>query len=95
MIIKYEAPPCDADAHDPSNRLFGLPATKNDVVAYHQALGYKVEHLELSSELVSRFLPNLAVSHTPLFAEDGLLKLAVPMQGNEPPPTSDHDAGTE
>ena len=72
------------DAHDPSNRLFGLPATKNDVVAYHEALGYKVEHLELSSELVSRFLPNLPISHTPSFAEDGLLKLAVPSKATAP-----------
>jgi len=82
------------DAHDPRNRLFGLPATKNDVVAYHEALGYKVEHLELSSELVSRFLPNLPISHTPSFAEDGLLKLAVPNKATRPL-TSDHGSGSE
>jgi methyltransferase (TIGR00027 family) len=71
------------EPHGPSKRQFRLPATKNDVIAYHEALGYKVERLELSSELVSRLLPNLAISHTPAFVQDGLLKLAVPVAGQE------------
>ena len=31
----------------PTKRLFRLPTTKNDVIAYHEALGYRVEHLEV------------------------------------------------
>ena len=50
--------------------------TKSDVIACHEALGYKVEHVELSSELLSRLLPNLAISNTLAFTEDGLITLA-------------------
>jgi hypothetical protein len=60
-------------------RGFRLPATKDRVIAYHEALGFKVEHLELSSELSLRLLPNLAIHQTPLFVEDGLVKLVVPV----------------
>ena len=62
-------------------RLFRLPATKSDVIVYHEALGYKVEHVELSSELLSRLLPNLAISDTRRFTEDGLVILAVTKKG--------------
>jgi hypothetical protein len=48
---------------------------------YHKALGYKVEHVELSSELLSRLLPNLAISDTRPFTEDGLVILAVTKKG--------------
>ena len=72
----------DFELGSTTKRVFRLPAAKNDVITYHGSLGFKVEHLELSSELLSRLLPNLANSHTPLFAEDGLLKLAVPSQND-------------
>ena len=68
----------DFEFDAPAKRQFRLPATKSDVIAYHEALGYKVEYLELSSELSSRLLPNLATVQTPLFAEDGLLRLLIP-----------------
>lgn len=61
-------------------RLFRLPATKSDVIAYHEALGYKVERVELSSELLSRLLPNLAISAT-RYTEDGLIILTVSKKG--------------
>jgi O-methyltransferase involved in polyketide biosynthesis len=61
-----------------NRNLFRLPATKHDVIAYHEALGYRVQHLELSSELSSRLLGNLASSHAGLFGQDGLLKLTLP-----------------
>jgi methyltransferase (TIGR00027 family) len=68
----------DLKVGGPAKRPFRLPAAKNDVIAYHEALGYKVQHLELSSEVSSRLLPNLVVSRAPFFFEDGLLKLTVP-----------------
>ena len=49
----------------PGKRQFRLPAKKSDVIAYHEALGYTVEYLELSSELSSRLLPNLAAVRPP------------------------------
>jgi methyltransferase (TIGR00027 family) len=58
-------------------RPFRLSATKKDVIAYHEALGYTLEHMELSSELSSRLLPNLVRSGARLFTEDSLLKLTV------------------
>jgi len=60
-----------------TRRPFRLPATKKDIIAYHEALGYKLEHMELSSELSSRLLPNLVRSCACLFTEDCLLKLTV------------------
>jgi methyltransferase (TIGR00027 family) len=77
-----------------TKKLFRLPAAKNDVVAYHEALGFKVEHLELSSDLSLRLLPNLASSQTSAFVEDGLLKLTVPSPSQSHPPTSDSSAAS-
>ena len=62
---------------DRTKRPFRLPATKKDIIAYHEALGYKLEYMELSSELSLRLLPNLVRSGTRLFAEDCLLRLTV------------------
>jgi methyltransferase (TIGR00027 family) len=58
-------------------RLFRLPSTWSDVVAYHKALGYELHQLELSSDLSLRFLPNLVGSKVLLFTEDCLLQLTV------------------
>jgi methyltransferase (TIGR00027 family) len=60
-------------------KLFRLPAPKGHVIAYHEALGYEVQRVELSAELSSRLLPNLPGAEA-VFAEDGLLRLAVPSQ---------------
>ena len=68
MITKYEAPPILPKG------CFGCLRQKMNVIAYHESLGFKVEQLELSSELLSRLLPNLANSRKPLFAEDGLFR---------------------
>lgn len=77
---KIRSDAVNIDPHDQSNGLFRLPGTKNDVISYHEALGFEVKYLELSSELLSRLLPNLAMRGTPLFTDDGLLQLAVPRQ---------------
>jgi len=62
---------------DGVKRPFRLPATKKDIIAFHEARGYKLQYMELSSELSSRLLPNLDRSDAGRFAEDCLLKLTV------------------
>jgi methyltransferase (TIGR00027 family) len=63
-----------------NRNVFRLPVTKHDVIAYHEALGYRVQHLELSSELSSRLLGDFTTSHAGSFGEDGLLKLTLPQR---------------
>jgi len=55
---------------------FRLSPSKGEAAAYHQALGLRLEHMELSAELGKRLLPDLNGS-IPLFEEDGLLRLKV------------------
>jgi methyltransferase (TIGR00027 family) len=55
---------------------FRLSAAKEDIIAYHETLGYQVQHMELSSDLSSRLLPNLPNGSSP-FIEDCLLELVV------------------
>jgi len=55
---------------------FRLPAGRDDVTAFHQQRGLRLEHFELSSDLTVRLLTNLA-SNAPLFSEDGLVRLLV------------------
>jgi len=55
---------------------FRLSTSKDEAAAYHQALGLRLEHMELSAELGKRLLPDLNGS-IPLFEEDGLLRLKV------------------
>lgn len=57
-------------------RPFALPATKEDVIAYHSALGYDLDDMALSPELALRLLPKLG-RNIPQFAEDGLLTLTI------------------
>jgi methyltransferase (TIGR00027 family) len=66
----------DVGPGDLIKRPFRLPATKRDVIAYHEALGYKLQNMELSSELSLRLLPNLVRSDVNLFTEDCLLELS-------------------
>ena len=54
---------------------FRLSTSKDEVTALHKAIGLQLDHMELSSDLVKRLLPNL--SGYPLFEEDGLLRLRV------------------
>jgi hypothetical protein len=48
-----------------------------EVVSYHEKLGYRVDHIERSAELSMRLLTGLAKSSVPLFTEDGLIQLTV------------------
>jgi methyltransferase (TIGR00027 family) len=66
----------DLESSGHGKRRFALPAAKDDVVAYHEALGYNLDGMALSSELASRLLPKLGRDISP-FAEDCLLTLTV------------------
>lgn len=54
---------------------FRLPAMRKEVADYHKKLGYRLQHMELSSELSIRLLPGQGQSGAPLFTEDALLQL--------------------
>jgi methyltransferase (TIGR00027 family) len=81
-VVAYDYKIQGIDVSDSNGNLFRLPATKHDVIAYHDTLGYRVQRLELSWELSSRLLRNFATSHTCSFAQDGLLKLTIPARTN-------------
>jgi len=49
----------------------------DDIAAFHEAHGFRLERLELSSELSARLLPGIAKAAVPLFSEDGLVRLRV------------------
>ena len=56
---------------------FRLSRASDEVATFHEALGLRLEHMELSSELCARLLPGLAESAATLFSEDGLVRLQV------------------
>ena len=56
---------------------FRLSRKPDEVAAFHEALGLRIEHMELSSDLNGRFLPGPAQPAASLFREDCLLKLRV------------------
>ena len=51
---------------------FRLPANRNEVAAYHDALGFQLQYIELSADLSRRLLPGAPL----LFDEDCLLLLS-------------------
>jgi len=60
-----------------TQRPFRLPRASDEVATFHEAHGLRLEHMELSSELCARLLPDLDGSATSLFNEDGLVRLRV------------------
>ena len=60
---------CSAKVQHP----FRLPAGRKEIVAYHDELGFRVEHMELSTELSKRLLTGDSLSFD--FDEDCLLQL--------------------
>jgi methyltransferase (TIGR00027 family) len=56
---------------------FRLSRANDEVATFHEALGLRLEHMELSSELCARLLPDLAESAVTSFSEDGLVGLQV------------------
>ncbi|MFO7535131.1 MAG: class I SAM-dependent methyltransferase [Kiritimatiellia bacterium] len=56
--------------------LFRLPENRDVVAGYHRAHGFRLDRMELSSELAMRMLPALPERSALLFREDCLLDLA-------------------
>jgi methyltransferase (TIGR00027 family) len=56
---------------------FRLPAEPEDIAGYHEARGYRLHHVERSSDLSVRLLPGLTRLGAPLFTQDGLVELEV------------------
>ncbi|HXJ61207.1 MAG TPA: class I SAM-dependent methyltransferase [Verrucomicrobiae bacterium] len=54
---------------------FRLSTERKEVANFHQAHGFELVSMELSSELCVRLLPDLAGAGNKFFTEDGLLRL--------------------
>jgi methyltransferase (TIGR00027 family) len=48
-----------------------------EITAFHEHLGFRLEHFERSADLTVRLLPNLEKPRYPLFLEDALVQLEV------------------
>ncbi len=58
-----------------TDKPFRLTTSKEQVAAFHKTLGLQLDHMELGPDLSKRLVPNL--NGSPLFEEDGLLRLHV------------------
>jgi len=56
---------------------FRLPAARETISDYHKKFGYRLEHMELGSELSIRLLAGIKQMGAALFEEDALLQLEV------------------
>ena len=56
---------------------FRLSSVRQEVDEYHRARGFRLDWMELSSELSTRLLPSSRDRDLPLFDEDGLVRLTV------------------
>jgi methyltransferase (TIGR00027 family) len=56
---------------------FRLPTVRTQISEFHAERGFRVDRLELSSELSARLLPTAVRSGSAPFTEDGLLRLEV------------------
>jgi methyltransferase (TIGR00027 family) len=64
------------DQNEVNRGLFRLSANEDQILGYHELLGYKLQNFESSSELTSRMLPNIAPP-AGFFTDDCLLELLV------------------
>jgi methyltransferase (TIGR00027 family) len=60
-----------------TQRPFRLEGGREEVAAYHEKFGYRLDHIEQSSELSMRLLACLATPGLPFFGEDTLIQLKV------------------
>jgi methyltransferase (TIGR00027 family) len=60
-----------------TQRPFRLEGERAEITAFHEPLGFRLEHFERSSDLTVRLLGNLEKPRHPLFLEDALIQLAV------------------
>jgi methyltransferase (TIGR00027 family) len=61
---------------------FRLSQSKGEVAIFHQALGLRLERMELSAKLCARLLPDIENSARALFSEDALVVLRVESNRN-------------
>ena len=54
---------------------FRLGGGRAEITAFHEQLGFRLEHFERSSDLTVRLLANLEKPRHPLFLEDALIQL--------------------
>jgi hypothetical protein len=62
-------------------KLFRLSAAKEEIIAFHEAMGYTVGRLEFGPELSDRLLPNLGPECASLFADNCTIVLTVARSG--------------
>ena len=60
-----------------TQRPFRLEGGKAEITAFHEQLGFRLEHFERSSDLTVRLLANQEKPRHPLFLEDALIQLEV------------------
>ena len=56
---------------------FRLGGGRAEITAFHEPLGFRLEHFERSADLTVRLLANLEKPRPPLFLEDALIQLEV------------------
>jgi len=60
-----------------TQRPFRLGGGREELAAFHEQLGFRLDHFERSSELTMHLLANLEKPTHPLFLEDALIQLEV------------------
>jgi methyltransferase (TIGR00027 family) len=58
-------------------RLFRLGERKEELAAFHEEIGYQLDHMEGSADLTTRLLGGVSMSRGHLFKEDVLIQLEV------------------
>jgi methyltransferase (TIGR00027 family) len=60
-----------------TQRPFRLGGERAEITAFHEQLGFRLEHFESSSDLTVRLLATLQPTRQPLFREDALIQVEV------------------
>ena len=77
---------------EPGRDLFRLGRPPHDLVAYHEARGFAVDHLEESNRLQRRLLPATGAAQ---FSEDGLVQVTAARRRHPREHSPTHRAATE
>jgi methyltransferase (TIGR00027 family) len=56
---------------------FRLPETRSEIALFHDPLGLRLEHFELSADLSRRLIPGVEASFGRAYGQDGLVQLRV------------------
>ena len=60
-----------------TQRPFRLGGGREEITAFHEQLGFRLQHFERSSQLTMRLLASLEKPTYPMFLEDALIQLEV------------------